>query len=229
MNKSILGAIGVIALLIGGYVLYSNYFVGERVNDATDSATETSVIVEGEAVENGVYTADTESTRIDWEGRKTLIVDYKDTGSLKLSSGNVEMNDGVISGELVFDMTSIATASTGRNAGEEMLTKHLQSADFFDVENHKTATLSFENISPSSEDATLYNVTGKLVIKGIEQEVMFPVRVYSLGDDLRADGEVALDRTLWDIRFGSGKFFDSLGDTVIDDMFTVSFSLLANK
>lgn len=225
MNKSILGAVGVLALLIGGYVLYGNYFVGERV--VNDKQDETSILVEGEKVADGTYTADIDSTRIDWEGRKTLIVDYKDTGTLRLASGEVSVSEGLLSGELVFDMESISASSTGRNAGEEMLTKHLKSKDFFDVENHKTATLSFENVSASEEDETLYNVNGLLVIKGISQEVNFPVRVYSLSGDLRADGEVALDRTLWDIQFGSGKFFQNLGDNVIDDMFTVSFSLLA--
>jgi hypothetical protein len=36
-----------------------------------------------------------------------------------------------------------------------------------------------------------------------------------------------IDRTEWDIKYGSGKFFKDLGDKVINDNFQISFDLKA--
>jgi hypothetical protein len=47
------------------------------------------------------------------------------------------------------------------------------------------------------------------------------------GENVRVDADFELDRTLWDVRFGSGKFFEDLGDNVIDDNFRVEAHVVA--
>ena len=39
------------------------------------------------------------------------------------------------------------------------------------------------------------------------------------------EGKMEIDRSLYDVRFGSGKFFDNLGDKAINDIFTLEFML----
>jgi len=39
---------------------------------------------------------------------------------------------------------------------------------------------------------------------------------------------LALDRTKWDIKYGSGSFFDNLGDKVISDIFLIEFNITAD-
>jgi hypothetical protein len=46
---------------------------------------------------------------------------------------------------------------------------------------------------------------------------------------LVAIGETEIDRTKYDIRYGSGKFFEDLGDKMIYDTFTVKFKVGAKK
>jgi len=44
---------------------------------------------------------------------------------------------------------------------------------------------------------------------------------------VKAVGTAKLDRTKWDIRYGSGKFFQGLGDKMIYDDFEVTFDITA--
>ena len=53
--------------------------------------------------------------------------------------------------------------------------------------------------------------------------VEFPAKVTIANGEAEATGTVALDRTKWDIRYGSGKFFQGLGDKLIYDEFEVTF------
>ena len=71
-------------------------------------------------------------------------------------------------------------------------------------------------------------MTGTMLIKGIENEISFPVQFTKTDDGVRVKGTMTLDRTLWDVRFGSDKFFDNLGDGLIEDEFTLTFDMLFN-
>ena len=44
---------------------------------------------------------------------------------------------------------------------------------------------------------------------------------------VKASGTAKVDRTKWDIRYGSGKFFEGLGDKMIYDEFDISFDIVA--
>ena len=44
---------------------------------------------------------------------------------------------------------------------------------------------------------------------------------------LGAYAEMKIDRTLYDIKYGSGKFFEGLGDKMIDDHFMIKFKIAA--
>jgi hypothetical protein len=45
--------------------------------------------------------------------------------------------------------------------------------------------------------------------------------------ELKANASFDIDRTEWDIKYGSGKFFQDLGDKMINDAFTVKFNIVA--
>jgi len=44
---------------------------------------------------------------------------------------------------------------------------------------------------------------------------------------IKITGDLEIDRTVYDVTFGSDKFFDDLGDKVIDDMVQLVISLQA--
>ncbi|GEM_PF-396714 len=170
------------------------------------------------------------SSKVEWEGKKTLLANYVDTGSLMVKEGKAVVKDGVItSGEVVFDMNSISALATAKQTGQDMLSNHLKSDAFFDVAAHPTATFTLKEASSlkSEKEPHLYALKGDLTIKGITNPVTMPARVYAKEGSVFVDAVATLDRTKWNIRFGSSKFFDNLADNVIDDYFTVNFSLHA--
>lgn len=180
-----------------------------------------------EAVD-GQYGFNTGST-ITWRGRKPLKENYEDVGTVAVKEGNVVVENGAVTGgTVVFDMNTISAVSTGVGGGETQLTSHLKSADFFDVETHQTATFVVTSVEPlvGVADAN-YQITGTLTIKGIDQEVVFPA-LLSVNEDntlVSIKAKTVLDRTLWDVRFGSGKFFENLADNLIADDFEVELDL----
>ena len=55
----------------------------------------------------------------------------------------------------------------------------------------------------------------------------FEAKVTEADGQLTIDGNVELDRSKYNVRYGSGSFFNDLGDNLIHDNFTVGFSLVA--
>jgi len=107
----------------------------------------------------------------------------------------------------------------------QKLLDHLNSADFFDVKNHSASTLEINSVK--NIEGNKYIVNGNLTIKGISKPIEFPATIEVKDGKLAAFAEVKIDRTLYDIKYGSGKFFEGLGDKMIDDEFIVKFKIAA--
>lgn len=218
------GIVPIIILIL--VVLGIVFFAKNKKVDAPTKETqnEDSVSEVSEDAE-GTYNIDTEASAATWTGSKTIIKEYFDTGSINIKSGNVVLTEGQISGgEVVFDMTSITGETTpNKNIPISKLAEHLKSADFFDVENYAEAKYE---ITGFADDM----VKGNLTIKDKTNPLDIPVSV-SMGanGELIVSGTAEVDRTLYDVRYGSGKFFDGLGDNVISDMFTLEFKVVANQ
>ena len=65
-------------------------------------------------------------------------------------------------------------------------------------------------------------------IRGITKSVTFDAKVEDNNGKLSIAGSVVLDRAQFEVKYGSGSFFDNLGDNLIHDSFTVGFNLVAN-
>ena len=102
---------------------------------------------------------------------------------------------------------------------KEKLDGHLKAEDFFGVDKFKTATLVFKNIS--TKNKTNYTVTADLTIKGITKPVTFDIVI----NGNAASSVVKIDRTKYDIKYGSGSFFTDLGDKTINDEFELKINL----
>jgi|SRR3989344_2542878 len=226
MKKIVIAAI-IIVVGLGAWKFFS------RTSTSPEAATtpgETSSDVEtpkSPLTGSQTYAINSEKTVMRWEGKKPLIPNYTDRGTIAVKSGTVAMKDGAVtSGSFIIDMTSIAAVSTGKNSGETMLSKHLKSAAFFDTEKFPTAEFVITGVANNPEDM-MYQVAGNLTIKGITKPITFPAKIYQAGDAIKAEARVTLDRTNWNVRYGSDKFFDNLGDKIIDNIFVVEFTLVA--
>ena len=151
-----------------------------------------------------------ENSQIVWKGYK---VTGSHEGTILLKSGSLSFQENVlIGGEFEIDMTTIITTDLdGEYKGK--LEGHLKSDDFFGVENFPSAKLVFTTVTPISENS--YNVTGDLTIKGTTNPVTFEISI----DGNKATTSLKIDRTKYDIKYGSASFFDDLKDKAIYDEF----------
>lgn len=155
-------------------------------------------------------------SKVNWKAYK---VTGSHEGDVKLQSGTLVFNgDKLVGGTFIVDMTTINTTDM---SGEykDKLDGHLKSDDFFGVEKYTTSKLVFKSIGAKSKNA--YSVTADLTIKGKTLPVKFDIAVYGS----KANATLKIDRAKYDIKYGSGSFFDGLGDKTIYDEFDLVVDL----
>jgi len=163
--------------------------------------------------------ADTTKTRLLWLGEK---VTGQHTGTIKLQSGWLNWKDNrITTGEFHIDMTSLKDSEKSSR-----LEGHLKSADFFGAEKFPTAKLVVTGSTPF--DKGTGTVSGTLTIKGITNPIEFKAATQKKEDGVWFFANIIVDRTKYDIRYGSGSFFDNLGDKTIYDEFKLKVNLLVN-
>ena len=161
-------------------------------------------------------TADTDKTQLQWLGEK---VTGQHNGTVKLKSGSLTWKDNrITSGEFIIDMTSIKDAESNAK-----LETHLKSDDFFGVEKYPNSKLTITESTPF--DKGTGTVKGTLTIKEDANPVEFKAIVKKAEDGLWFYTNITLDRTKYNVRYGSGTFFDNLGDKTIFDEFKLKISL----
>lgn len=212
-------------LLLGIIVLGAVYF---SKNKQPSNMTASTPAIEGEEPSkdlSGTFVFSKEDANIKWTGSKKIIVDYFDTGKIDIKSGFINMDSGKISGgEIVFDMNSLTAMTTGKGDGQDGLTKHLKSADFFETETYPEAKYVVKSVEKSGDK---YTLNGELTLKGQTNELSVKAEVKTDSGNVILGGVAEVDRSKWNVRFGSESFFDNLGDNVINDIFTLEFTLVA--
>jgi polyisoprenoid-binding protein YceI len=171
---------------------------------------------------------DPKASVLRWEGKKVTGVH---DGTVGLKSGHVRLINGAPhEGEFVIDMTTIENNDIANPESRAKLVGHLKSADFFEVDKYPTAKLVITEFKPIADGEkageTTHHLSGNLTIKDITHPVMFPATIKIEGDKAEARGNLMLDRTKWNVRYGSGKFYENLGDKMIHDNFTVDMNLV---
>jgi len=162
------------------------------------------------------YEVKTSESNLKWTGKKVAGSHY---GQIDLKEGSFTLkNDQIESGKFVIDMNSI-TCDDLTGDMNKSLVGHLKSDDFFSVESYPEATLLLsESTKLNNGKAT---AKGLLTIKGITHPVEFEAK--QTGNKFSA--VISVDRTLYNVRYGSGKFFSNLGDNMISDEFTLEVEL----
>ncbi|MBK3517567.1 YceI family protein [Carboxylicivirga marina] len=163
--------------------------------------------------------ANVEASALKWTGTK--VVGSSHYGFIKLKEGSLELKKGHIQkGHFVIDMKSMTNIDVENEEYNKKLIGHLFSDDFFGVETYPTATLALASVTKfKNNEAT---AKGQLTIKGQVHPVEFTIE--KKDNDYIAS--ITVDRTLYGIRYGSGSFFDNLGDKAISNDFTMDVSLV---
>jgi len=171
------------------------------------------------------YKVDTNESVINWKGYKVTGQHY---GTVKLEEGNLEYTDGMLSGgSFAIDMSTIMVGDLeGEYKGK--LENHLKSDDFFGVKNYPTAEFVITEVISRGKPGD-YRITGDLTIKETTKPVKFNASITEEGGKHVAMADITIDRAEYNVRYGSGSFFDNLGDKTIYDEFDLQVKLVANK
>lgn len=163
----------------------------------------------------------TSASTVEWTAKK---VTGKHNGTINIKEGALHMEKGeLVGGSFVVDVTSIKVLDMQGN-GAAKLEGHLKSDDFFGVEKYPTAKMVITSVKPLGDGD--YDVTGDLTIKEATHPVKFKANVVSVGKSYKATANLTIDRSMYDVRYGSGKFFDNLGDNTIYDEFDLVVTLV---
>ena len=163
--------------------------------------------------------ADTSKTTISWLGERIY---NQHTGTVKVQSGWLTWQDNkIISGEFFIDMNSIKDSK-----GNARFENHVRSDDFFAVEKYPLSQLVIKG--STAFDKGYGVISGQLTIKDKTNPIEFKAVVQKKDDGVWFYANIIVDRTIFDVRYGSGTFFDNLGDKTIFDEFKMKVSLLVN-
>lgn len=176
------------------------------------------------------FKVDTKESVIHWKGKKPT---GTHTGTIHLAEGSLTANDTTIeSGNFVIDMNSIkVTDLEGKD--REDLEAHLKGTvegkegDFFNVTKYPEAKFEITDVAQENDQIML---SGNLQIKEEVKNITFPVQ-YRYNDDqieITSD-EFNIDRTDWDVNFGSRSVFDNLGDNFVNDQVPLRIKIIATR
>lgn len=160
---------------------------------------------------------DAQKSSLQWTGKK---VGGSHTGFINLKSGNLVLkNDKITAGTFVIDMKSITNTDISDAETNGKLVGHLKSDDFFGVEKFGEATLVITSATAFKNNES--NVSGNLTIKGITHPISFTVK----RSGKTYTSTLVVDRSKYDVRYGSKSFFDNLGNSVIYDEFNLDVKI----
>lgn len=176
-------------------------------------------------IEIEILKTNVSKSEIKWTGYK---VTGKHFGTVEVKEGALDFSEGMLTGgSFVIDMNSIAVKDIeGEWAGK--LEGHLKSEDFFGVEKHPTATFTITQVAAKGTPGD-YKVIGNVTIKEKTEEVKFYAHVEETAEGKVATADIKLDRTDFDVKYGSGSFFSGLGDKTIYDEFDLEVKLVLDN
>ncbi len=178
------------------------------------------------------YQVDIKRSQVEWEGAK---VSGKHTGFVSVKSGRLRLKNKRLRGSFIIDMNSITCSDVRNPKYNQKLVDHLKSEDFFHSAKYPTAKLRILDARPQASQKNVaanapqkYIVQAKITIRGVTRKIRFPAQIQfrQKPDQIHAKGLLKLDRTLFNVKYKSGKFFEGLGDKLIYDTFRITFHIV---
>lgn len=180
-------------------------------------------------IQDGTYRIDPSASVLEWTGRN---INNRHYGRIPVQVGTVVFARGELrEGGVVLDMSGITNQDLQDETYRQMLVKHLLSADFFDVARYPVAAMTvngWEPIPSASPGTPDHLLRGELTIKGVTRPITVPVTVTPQGDgSIKAQAAFGIDRTDWNISYGSGKLFEKLGMHLVHDRIDIELFFVA--
>ncbi len=190
----------------------------------TNSQEKVAEIKEG----SKLYKIDLEESKIQWIGKK---VTGQHNGFINFKAGELAIDNGkIIAGNFTVDMNTISCNDLKDPESNAKLVGHLKSEDFFTVSKFpesKFEIISVSELNKSNDKNYNFNITGKMTIKDSIKTITFPAYINIEQTKITAEADFEIDRTEFGLKYGSGKFFEGLGDKMINDNFNLIIKIIA--
>jgi polyisoprenoid-binding protein YceI len=177
---------------------------------------------------DGTYHMDTDNSIIEWFGRNPTT---KHFGTVRISGGQIQIEDKAIKGVAEIDMNSIDNTNLEGNELKPVLLSHLKSDDFFLVKVFPTAKFIINRGTPAENpylSSPNCEIDGTLDLRGVKANLSFPATLTRTDDNgLLAEAHFDIDRTRWNIIYGSTRFFENLGMHLVFDLISFQVKILA--
>jgi len=169
------------------------------------------------------YSVDAPKSTLNWKAEK---ITGSHEGTIAIKSGILKVDkEKITSGSFIIDMSTIVNSDLTDAGYNQKLVGHLKSSDFFDVAKFPEATFTLTKLVDLTK--SVVEIGGQLTIKGISKPLTFKANIKKDGNSYVFNANsIVVDRTAYDIKYGSGSFFNDLGDKAIYDEFALKLKLV---
>lgn len=173
-----------------------------------------------EVAEASTLNIDTTSSQVIWNGRKPTGEHH---GTIAVQDGSIQLQDNeIVGGTIVMDLKQINVEDL-QGEDKQKLTGHLQSADFFHVEQYPTAKFVITKVEPfqgtvSEEEKPQdtgnngnfdsyvvenpsHKVTGNLTLRDTTLSITIPAKLEVNENQVTAKSRFVIDRSKWNVNF----------------------------
>jgi len=206
------------------FVLLMVVAVAMVVSACSDPAADKSKAVTGEATQVASPAAHAQGQKylITPQNSKIEFIGSKVTGSHNGSFGD-------FSGQIDYAGTpeqshvNITIKADSLTTDTPDLTKHLKTADFFDVAKFPEATFVSTSIKPGGEKGASHTITGNLTLHGVTKAVTFPATISVTPDVATVDSTFSINRKDFGINYAGQ------ADNLIRDDVVLKLTIRASK
>ncbi len=178
-------------------------------------------------LDDRTYKVDIGQSIVEWTGRNPNTTHY---GTLRFLRGHVAIRHGRLEGSFEIDMHSLKNLNLEGNELQAVLLAHLKSDDFFFAEHFPKALFTIDSARQIGESlsAPNFEVEGTLDLRGVRNVVKFLATVNRSTDgSITVEAHFDFDRTLWQIIYGSSRYFANLGMHLVFDPISIGLRIVA--
>jgi rhodanese-related sulfurtransferase/polyisoprenoid-binding protein YceI len=182
------------------------------------------------SLSDGTFIVDNDLSTINWEGRNPSTSHF---GTVGICEGLIHIRNENFSGKIEVDMNSIHNINLEGDELQPVLEAHLRSDDFFFTSMFPKAVLNFKEVTPIKplwQTTPNFHVKGELMLRGVSASLDFDMTA-SLKDNntLTLEAHFDIDRTRWNIIYGSTRFFEHLGMHKVFELISLQIRITATR
>jgi len=193
--------------------------------EATDQQDDPQTTV---TLPDGRYTVDSDASQVEWAGRNP---NTRHIGTVDIAKGLIDIKDRTITGTVEIDMNTIHNINLEGDELHPVLEAHLRSDDFFFTKIFPKAVFTINEanrIEPGWLTAPNYHVSGELNLRGVSADLEFDAAVAPNQDgSFVLEAHFDIDRTRWNVIYGSTRFFVYLGMHKVFDLLSFQIRMIA--